>query len=675
MKPLNFTLIQLTFCYVVGIVLVYFFKVDTYSLFITCGILVVSLGIYWLLLKNKHNRKPYFACLVYVICIGFGMLVYKVQDQRLRAHHYSHFIKNKPYNALTFKVKERLKPNAYNQKYVINVLTLNGKPSSGKLLLNLSKDSLATALNVDNVVYTKTEIQQLKSPLNPYQFNYKAYLKRQQIHHQLYLKPQQVLVLPSTTQTVYGLTAKLRQTINQKLTQAGFKSEVLSIINALILGQKQDIDTDTYNNYINAGTIHILAVSGLHVGVLMVLLKLLLSPLLRLKHGRLLRPIIVTVCLWFFAFLAGLSPSVIRAVTMFSIVTLAGLLKRPSNIYNTLTFSAFVLLLVNPRLLFEVGFQLSYLAVFAIVSFQPLLYKLWQPKFKPLNKLWKVFTVTLAAQIGVAPIGLYYFHQFPGLFFVSNLIVVPALTFILGGGILVIILALCNGLKPFFVTLYTTIIEWLNGFIAWIAKFEAFIFKDISMSVLQLLLCYVIIFGCFQFFTLKRYKYLVFSLVAVIGLQGYLLVKKYDNNAEFVIFNKSRNSIIGQKQGKILNVFHNLDTLISKNNNALKNYKVGERITSINYDSLQYYYQHKNEKILVIDSLGVYKNLSFKPNYVLLVNSPKINLNRLIDSLKPKQIIADASNYKTYVTRWQTTCKTKKRPFHYTYENGVFIIE
>jgi competence protein ComEC len=167
-----------------------------------------------------------------------------------------------------------------------------------------------------------------------------------------------------------------------------------------------------------------------------------------------------------------------------------------------------------------------------------------------------------------------------------------------------------------------------------------------------------------------------FCLIGVICFQGtffYLNFKK--QNDAFIVFNKSRFSIIGQKQNDRLIIHHNLDSIKQFTDNVVRNYKVGEMIDLVSTDSLQNTYKYKDKTILVIDSLGVYKSLSFNTDYVLLRNSPKINLNRVIDSLKPKVFIADASNYKTYIKRWKATCIDKKIPFHYTNEKGAFILQ
>ena len=447
-------------------------------------------------------------------------------------------------------------------------------------------------------------------------------------------------------------------------------------MNALLLGQRQTIDKTIYNNYVNSGTIHILAVSGLHVGIILWILNFLFKPLLYLKYGNYIRPIVLVTILWSFAVIAGLSPSVTRAVTMFSIISIAMHLKRPTNIYNTLVISAFVILLFKPAFLFEVGFQMSYLAVLGIVSVQPIIYKLWKPKFLVTDKLWQIFTVTLAAQAGVVPISLFYFHQFPGLFFISNVVVIPFLGLILGFGLLIIALALMTALPNFMVIAYSFIIDSLNTFIAWVANFEDFLLRDIPFTLLQVICCYLIITALVQVYKYRNFKWVAISLIGVLCFQGVSFYNTYQTqNDAFVIFNKSRHSIIGEKHNDKLLVYHNLDSLKLSADNVLKNYKVGESINHISSDSLQAVYQFKDKTILLIDSIGVYKGLSFQPNYLVLRNSPRLNLNRVIDSLKPQQIIADASNYKTYVKRWKATCEHKKIPFHQTNEKGAFIID
>ena len=676
MKLLNFTIIKLTICLVIGILLAHFAKLSFQSiLYITIG-LVISAGIYWLILRSKINKSPLFGILACFCMIGIGMTSYNIQNETLRPQYYSNQNHLENQNVIIFQIEKRLKPDAYNDKYIVGIKSFNNKEATGHLLINVRRDSVANLFNVDDVLFTSAELKVIQKPLNPYQFDYSKYLELKQVYHQLYLNSDNILQLSDSKSTIYGYADQLRQTINTKLIEAGFKDEVLSIMNALLLGQRQTIDKTIYNNYVNSGTIHILAVSGLHVGILLWILNFVFSPLLYLKYGHFIRPFILVSILWSFAVVAGLSPSVTRAVTMFSIISIAMHLKRPTNIYNTLVISAFVILLFEPSFLFSVGFQMSYLAVLGIISVQPTIYKLWKTKYYLTDKLWQILTVTLAAQVGVVPISLFYFHQFPGLFFISNIVVIPFLGLILGLGLLVIAFALIGFLpKPIVIT-YSFIIESLNHFIAWIAQFEDFLFRDIPFTLLQVITCYLIIVALIQLYKFRNFKWTAISLIALIGLQSVFIYNTFETqNDAFVVFNKSRYSMIGIKKNDNLALYHNLDSTMLKSNYAIKNYKVGESINNLYSDSLQSIYTYKNKTILVIDSLAVYKGLSFKPNCILLRNSPRLNLNRLIDSLQPQQIIADASNYKSYLKRWKASCEHKKIPFHQTNEKGAFIIE
>ena len=676
MKLLNFTIIKLTICLVIGISLAHYFHFDfRVSLYVTIGLILI-LSSYWVLLRQKINRKPYFALLAYLCMFGIGINAYNIQNEKLQTNHYTNLYEYDSIAPISFQIEERLKPDAYNQKYIVSVKSIANKKATGKLLINIQHDSLHEYLPVDAILFTTIQLQTIQKPLNPHQFDYSKYLELKQVYHQLYLRHNKLLLLSDNKTSIYGYADQLRATINKKLIAAGFKGDTLSIINALLLGQRQTIDKSIYNNYVNSGTIHILAVSGLHVGILMLILNFLFKPLLYLKHGRVLRPLIIVVLLWSFAIIAGLSPSVTRAVAMFSIISIAMHLKRPANIYNTLAISAFFILLFRPTFLFEVGFQMSYLAVIGIVSIQPIIYKLWQPKYWLLDKPWQIFTVTLAAQFGVVPISLFYFHQFPGLFFISNLVVIPFLGLILGFGLLVIVMAMIGFLPKLVVEIYSFIIASLNGFIAWVAQFEDFLFRDIPFTQIQVILSYLVIVALVQFYKFKTFKWIAICLIGIISFQAVLFYNKYQTQTDaFIVFNKSRYTMIGQKSNKNLMVHHNLDSMKQQTDNVIRNYKVGELLNEVRSDSLQSIYQFKDQTILVIDNISVHKGLSFRPDLVVLRNSPRINLNRVIDGLSPKLIIADASNYKSYAKRWKATCAKRKIPFHYTNKKGAFILK
>ena len=677
MKLLNFNIIKLTFFLILGIIFAYVFPISIILSLSLTGFSFVLLCFSYLWQKNKLKQYGLFGILTLLTTFFIGISVYSLNNEKNYAHHYSNIQRvNSQQNIIRLKVCERLKPSLYHEKYVVEVLKLDSLSVSGKLLLNVSKDSLVKPYKVDAILQGKIKIDTISEPLNPYQFNYKNYLKKKQIYGQVYTVDEKLIQQKPTTTSIFAYANKLRDYINQKLEKYPFSKNDLALINALLLGQRQEISKETYESYANAGVIHILAISGLHIGIILLILNRIFNPIIYLKHGRIIKTVLLVVILWSFAIISGLSPSVTRAVTMFTVIAIAINYKRPTNIYNTLAISAFFILLAKPMFLFEVGFQLSYLAVFGIVSMQPKLYRIWRfpKKYWITNKLWEVLTVTLTAQLAIFPLTLFYFHRFPGLFFVTNLVIVPFLGIILFLGILVILSASLNILPAFLAHTYSYILNTMNLFVEWIASKEGFLFKHISFSWQELIVWYAVLIFFVLFLQKKNAKRFQYLLISVIIVQLSLIYKNYSlQNEELIIFHKSRHSIISKKVNRNATFYFNLKDL--SNSSIINNYTTGSYIKTKQYKNLAPVYTINNQLILVIDSIGLYSFKTINPDYILLSNSPKINLNRLLDSLQPNTIIADGSNYKSYVKRWKATCINKKIPFHYTGEKGAFVVK
>lgn len=678
MKTLNFVIIKLTVCLSIGIIIAHFSTVQLRHTFYFILLSFTGLILTYFISQRQYKKTAYFGMFVYVATISLGCLMYSLHDQRNFKLHYTHSFSSENKTPLLFKLKirKRLKSSLYRDKYVVDVLNINDKNTCGKLLFNVNNDSLNSIYHVDDVLLVSSELSEIKVPLNPNQFNYNTYLKKQYVFHQIFSNTPSIRKLSSDTHTLLGYAAALRDRINIKLKTHRFKQEELTIINALILGQRQDMSKEVYNSYVNAGAIHILAVSGLHVGIILLLLNICLQPLIHLKHGTRIKVCSIIILLWSFAVVAGLSASVTRAVTMFSIVAIAMNWNRPTNIYNTLAISVFILLLFKPMFLFDVGFQMSYLAVLAIVSIQPLLYRIWKPKWKITNYLWQIFTVTVAAQLGVIPISLYYFHQFPGLFFISNLAIIPFLGLILGLGIIVIVLSLFNCLPEILAGVYGNIISLMNSIIHWVSQQESFLLQHISFEIEHVLVSYILIISSIFLYKRFNFKTLSFVLVSILCTQCICFYTSYRHaNKRFIVFHKSRHSILGAHINSELTVYHTLDSVDPTNDYIISNYAVGNFIDEIKQEPITSVYQFQNNTILVLDSLSVYNVKSFKPNIVLLRNSPRVNLERVLDSIHPKLIIADGSNYTSYVRRWEKTCLKRKLPFHHTGKKGAYILK
>ncbi len=674
MKFINFTVVKFSVFLVLGILASHYFPIYTLVLNFLLAVLF-AIFILWFFARNQLFQNVYFGIATYLCFFSIGYFSYQIRLPHFQPNRYSRHIGKNDLGLFQLKIIQSLKPDKFNLKYFAEINAVNREDTKGKILLNISKDSLSKTFSSDEILLVYSSISEIQKPLNPHQFDYSKYMESLGVYGQLRISEKDILKKKTGKSTLLGTAQNFRTHIVEKLNKTKLKTDERAIIQALVLGEKRDIDKNLYNEYAAAGAVHILAVSGLHVGILYVILAFLISPLKRINYGIYLHSILIVLLLWGFAMLSGLSPSVSRAVTMFSFFAIAKIFNRETNTLNTLFLSFLMLLIINPMWLFQVGFQLSYLAVFFIVWLQPIFYKVGYSKYRFVRKLWSIVAVTLSAQIGVLPLSLYYFHQFPGLFLLTNIVVLPFLTILMCGGILIVVLASLNRLPDWLAENFNYMIEGLNGFVHWIAIHENFIFKDIHFSTLKVLGAYVLIIALALFLRKTSYKRFVsFSVSLVIFIAIYIYDEIGTSTNQLIVFQKSKTTLIGYKNGKNFSVFTNDSIENISENYPIKSFKTAINTENYSEEKLPNIFRYNQKNILILDSLGIFpkrKNI----HTVLLTNSPKINLNRLVDKLKPKRIIADGSNYFSYVKRWEKTCKLKKLPFSYTAKQGDFPIE
>ena len=671
MKPFAFIPIKLTMALVTGILMGNYLNIKPEIALISILASFAVLSILFWKLKRKHLYV--FGLVAGITIVQLGILAVSLSKPQNDPSYYNHYTKNEK-QVWELKIVEVLKENSYNHRYRAEVRSLDKAFVKGELELIFDKKSYPVRLEVDQEIVTWNEVNRVALPKNPYQFNYSQYLKRMGIQHQMRFRDLGIYLKPEQSKTLRGIAAGFRDIVNSKLLETNIRTEQLAIIKALLLGQRHEIEAEVYDNYKKAGAVHILAVSGLHIGVILLLLQFLLKPIEILPMGRTISLCLVVVLLWAFAFIAGLSASVIRAVTMFSFLAYALYLNRPTNSFNIMALSMFFLLLVfSPTLLFQVGFQMSYAAVFSILWIYPKMQRVWKPKNNWLKKLWQLVAVSMAAQIGVFPISLYYFHQFPGLFLLSNLLIVPFLGFILGMGILTISLSLLNILPSFLSKAYDQMIYWMNGIIENIAAQQVFIFSDIPFDLFKLFLLYLIVIGFVSWLERPHFRTFLFPVVSVLLFQlwSLFLIKSSQQHQELIIMHQTKQSALFFKDGRKLNVYHSGKKVPRV---LVRNYVLATYCNEEAYYPIQNAYRHGKKHLLVIDSTVVHPSSLPKPFTLLLTQSPKVNLERIIEELQPKQIIADGSNYKSLIARWKKTCREKDLLFYSTAEQGAISL-
>lgn len=677
MKVLQFPLIRITIGFALGLTFAQLIKPNPLLLILLLLAGFSGLLFYYFYSKKELIQKPYFGILTLFVSFLIGIFTLISHNQTYNSNHYLHQIVPEKEYAIKLIINEKLKSSNFNDRYVANVYELNNKKSYGKIIFNIRKDSSLNSVTIGSKLKVFTSFYKNRKPNNPNQFDYSKYLANKQICAQVYANIEDIKISNEVDKSLSYYADKLRTKITHNLEINKFNKDELSVVIALILGQQQDISQEITQDYQYAGAVHVLSVSGLHVGFILLFITFILKPLPNTQKGSIIKLVIVIISLWAFGILAGLAPSVVRSVTMFSFVAIGMFLRRSVNIYNTLLVSALIILLFEPSFLFDVGFQLSYFALFFIVWLQPLLNSIWTPKHKLTTYFWEIITVSFTAQIGTFPISLYYFHQFPGLFFITNIVILPAMSIILGLGVIVMLLAAFDVVWIPLLKLLEWSIWLLNATIKWIASFENFVFKDIAFSSFMMLACYLIIFSFIFWIKKPTFQKLAFFLIGIISLQSIILLTKYNlqKEKEFIVFNKKKNTLITERNGDKVTLYSNDSIIKSANEDyVLKAYLVANfsKIKSKNLIRNLYFFNQK--KIMIIDSSAVYLKEE-KPDILILTQSPKLNLERLFLTWKPQQVVVDASNFKTYVKVWKATCSKEKIPFHDTTEKGFYRLK
>ena len=670
MELLRFIPVKLTILLIAGILLGKYIDLQPVYPLALALLSFLPMGI---LFYRRYFTLAYsIAASITTICLG--MLSYALSQPGNHANHYTRF-DFQGQKQFHIKVRDVLKGSTYNTRYTTELFAMDSAAVGGKLLLSIPSEMLGITLEVDDELMVRATLEPMPQPLNPHQFNYGKHLEGLGIFHQLRLNRQDFCYIDNPEPTIIGYTANLRNTIVSRLESKGFGKEELAIVKALILGQRNDIPADTYDAYKNAGAVHILAVSGLHIGILLWLLHFILRPVERLPKGKTIKLLLLLALLWSYAILAGLSASIIRAVSMFSFVAYALYLNRPANSFNILALSMFfVLLAFNSGLLFSPGFQMSYAAVFAIVWIYPKFQACWRPRQWFLKKVWQLLSVSIAAQLGVLPISLYYFHQFPGLFFISNLLVVPFLGLLLGMGFLLALLAILQLLPPVLPLAYEGMIAAMNALIGWVARQETFLFRDIPFDLVMLLFTYLIICCLALMLSKVTFKRVVILLAGIIAMQLRNTHRAIQLRGKEVVWilHQPRNTQVFHQTGRLLRIASRSGSTPAV---LLSGFRVGEGIRSINEVPLYPAYHWQRSALYLIDEKGTLPESSEENTYLLLTNSPKVHLERLLEKATPKAVIADGSNYTSYVARWEVSCREKNIPFHSTASDGAYRLE
>lgn len=571
------------------------------------------------------------------------------------------------------------------------VLSENSVFTKGRAILYLEKDTNSMKLNYgDNIIFKNT-LKEVQAPQNPDEFDYRKYLFNGGIRYQAYLKSNNWSILLESSKTgLQSWALWMRQYLLDELQNHNLKDAEYSVAAAMLLGVRNLLSPELQQAFSGAGAMHILCVSGLHVGIIFMILNSLFVFLERMKRGKYMKAIIIISSIWLYALITGLSPSVVRAATMFSFISIGQNIGRQVNIYNSLAASAFVLLALKPFLILDVGFQLSYAAVIAIVALQKPIQNLWTPNQFWLFKGWQLITVSLAAQIGTAPLALYYFHSFPNYFILTNLIVIPAAFAIFITGIGVLAFSWTGPFADYLGWILSKMVGALNWAITGIENLPFAVSSDIYISFFQLCtLISISVLGSTMLINEKP-KLIFINLFLFILFLADPIFQSY-HTPQFIVYQTGKWDYIScLDQGKevaitdadILEYPHLIDYQ-TKEHKIRYHVKNTQRIDLYNDNDISSQNTHRfapflsffDLRMAIITPKNVDLSYSGKIDldYLIISDNPDLYFKNILSMYSCKQIIICPSNAPWNVQKWKQELALLEIPIWDVKESGAFI--
>jgi len=595
----------------------------------------------------------------------------------------------RPKDKITVTLKEPLseKPNSWKATAVVQQLVRGDSslPVSGNIILYFSKDIAADQLGYGSQLLFSKPLQPIKNSGNPGSFNYERYTAFQSIGGQIFLRPGDFVLLPAKNfHPLYRFLYACREKVLHTITSYIAGKKEAGMAEALLVGYKDDLDKTMVQSYSNTGVVHVIAISGMHLGLIYWLLALATGPLKKRKHLRRAVPVIVISGLWLFALLAGGGPSILRSAVMFTCIVIGESLERKTFIYNSLAASAFILLCINPFWLWDAGFQLSYTAVLSIVIFMKPIYNWFYFKNKLADTIWKLMAVTLAAQVLTTPVSMYHFHQFPVYFLFTNLLAVP-----LSGLIVLLEILLCAvTFIPAVAHATGNTIQWLiaamNHFIEYMERLPFSLWTGMQVNLLQVILLYAVITALACWLTWKNKEAL---MAGIAGILVFLTIRSSSfitagSRHQLVVYNTSKHQAIDFICGR--NCLFKGDDALPEDRELLRLALAPSRTlyrTSVAGSFENLFCTGPifcfNNKTIVLADRGFNKNDSqgkIKADLIIISKNAPVQLAGLLQRFQCNQVVLDASNSPSKVNKWKQEAAKLGLHCFSVVDNGAFVM-
>jgi competence protein ComEC len=544
-----------------------------------------------------------------------------------------------------------------------------------KALLYLPKDTIGNRCDFGDQLLVHTAFSLPHATGNPEEFDFGRYLQQHGIAATGYVASGSYMcVKKGGAFSLRAVSSHARQRLLTVYRQYHITGDEFAVVAALMLGYNDALTRELMDSYSVTGAMHILSVSGLHVAILCAILYFLLSFMDKRRGLLIAKHLIVISLLWSFAFLTGLSPAVVRSALMFSLIAFGFVFLRKPQIYNTVFFSAFAMLIYDPNYLFDVGFQLSYLAVISIVYFEPRFKKMVSIKFKPIRWLWELLCVSMAAQLGTMFLGLFYFHRFANYFWLSNMVVVPLSGFIMYAAMALLIVSAV----PVVGQVVAFVLKWLlivmNGGVKFIEHLP-FAVSAMWIDRYQLMLSAAFIIFITAYFSNKKYPMLFVGLMCAMLFLVDDVLRSYESSScrEMVVLADAKHTHVqfsmGNKAFAITSDSSKLKQLLSvyliKNQIRLSHFTTENAVSFcgkhclVTNDTL--FRQKIADNVLTVD-------------YLIVGNKTRITMEKLLHFVAPKMVIIDHTISPWYSKKIKSECDSLNIACVDTKESGAVRI-
>lgn len=666
----KYPLARLLLAFVTGILMAYY-AIDTLLPFYIILAIVLTVIISGYYIVHRRYTRHYAYSILIIICFVLLGIVH--------TQTYTGFRQYTPFNLCS--------PQAQNLIVLINdipvekdkSIKITGKitqvehrgswlPARTHILLYVEKDNKSLQLAYGDKLLLHTRVNEIAPPENPQAFNYQRYLNNKNIYYQSYCRNEQWhLLAKEQGNKILSISAHIRNRLLHILLQSGMEYKEYGILASMLLGSNDNLEADLSQQYANAGVSHILCVSGMHVGIIYLIVNFLFSFMDAHPRTRRLKCLPVLAAIWLYACITGLSASVLRASSMFTFVCIGQLLHQQSNTYNSLLASMLFLLLIKPLLIFEIGFQFSYLAVFGIVWIANTIQEQYHPKYAITEYVWSIVCVSVVAQLFTAPLSMYSFHRFPNYFILPNIVVITMAPFIIGGGIAVLCTSWCPPLFALISRLLAWMIQGVNFCIEQVTAWPGSTTEGIAFSALQTGLLYVVILSTIILLTQHKKHFAWLSLCSLLLFCSLELHRQVQvlHQKEIVFYSTSSAVVADYHHARTCYCYFTDTNSLAYSAFACDNHRIHNRIHHLHYTCHPHYFQLGPYSCLVLDTpLIACPQHMLQTDFLVLSRNQKYNMNQVCQSIQFQQLIIDNSFSPYKKEHLLRQCDSLHIPYH-----------